>query len=133
MGNFCWTKLTTYLSSDVTTTEMVQRLTYRRRHCYKTRSNGIEKVKTPGGKLTIHVLKKKAQRPKCGDCGTCLSGIPAVRPKEMRHLKQRQRKVARAYGGSRCHQCVRKRIVRAFLIEEHKIVQHVLRQRTAAK
>ena len=27
---------------------MVQRLTYRRRHCYATRSNKVQKVKTPG-------------------------------------------------------------------------------------
>jgi large subunit ribosomal protein L34e len=59
--------------------------------------------------------------------------MPAVRPKESRGLKKRQRKVARAYGGSRCSTCVRKRIVRAFLIEEHKIVQSVIRQRSAAK
>ncbi len=34
--------------------------------------------------------------------------------------------VSRAYGGSRCHSCVRQRIVRAFLIEEQKIVKKVL-------
>ena len=27
---------------------MVQRLTYRRRHCYATKSNKVRKVKTPG-------------------------------------------------------------------------------------
>ena len=72
---------------------MVQRLTYRRRHCYNTKSNGSVKVMTPGGKLTLHVLKKTSQRPKCGDCGDALQGMPAVRPKEARRLKKRQRKV----------------------------------------
>ena len=33
-------------------------------------------------------------------------------------LKQREKRVSRAYGGSRCAHCVRSRIVRAFLIEE---------------
>jgi hypothetical protein len=33
-------------------------------------------------------------------------------------LKQREKRVNRAYGGSRCAHCVRQRIVRAFLIEE---------------
>eukprot|EP00358_Blepharisma_japonicum_P005469 CAMPEP_0202941230 /NCGR_PEP_ID=MMETSP1395-20130829/1354_1 /ASSEMBLY_ACC=CAM_ASM_000871 /TAXON_ID=5961 /ORGANISM="Blepharisma japonicum, Strain Stock R1072" /LENGTH=106 /DNA_ID=CAMNT_0049636263 /DNA_START=25 /DNA_END=341 /DNA_ORIENTATION=- len=106
---------------------MVQRLTYRRRHCYKTRSNALIKVKTPGGKLTGHVATKKANRVKCGDCGNALAGIPAVRPKQYRALHKRQRRVSRAYGGSRCGTCVRNRIVRAFLIEEQKIVKHVLR------
>ena len=30
---------------------MVQRLTYRRRHCYATKSNKLKKVKTPGARL----------------------------------------------------------------------------------
>ncbi len=30
---------------------MVQRLTYRRRHCYATKSNKVKKVKTPGARL----------------------------------------------------------------------------------
>ena len=30
---------------------MVQRLTYRRRHCYATKSNKVKKVKTPGAQL----------------------------------------------------------------------------------
>jgi large subunit ribosomal protein L34e len=54
-----------------------------------------------------------------------------VRPKESRTIVARKRKVARAYGGSRCASCVRARIVRAFLIEEQKIVKRVLRERKA--
>jgi len=108
---------------------MVQRLTYRRRHPYKTASNKTKKVKTPGGVLAYQYTGKLGSLPSCGDCGTKLRGIPAARPKELRHLKQRQRKVARSYGGSRCGTCVRQRIVRAFLIEEQKIVKAVLRQR----
>mmetsp|Transcript_22642 Transcript_22642/g.40055 ORF Transcript_22642/g.40055 Transcript_22642/m.40055 type:complete len:117 (-) Transcript_22642:213-563(-) len=106
---------------------MVQRLTYKRRHCYNTKSNGVKIIKTPGGKLTFQYTEKKRQAPKCGDCGRKLTGIPAVAPKVMRTLVKRQRKVSRAYGGSRCHDCVRQRIVRAFLIEEKKIVKAVQR------
>ena len=40
---------------------MVQRLQFRRRHSYATRSNKIAKIKTPGGKLTIHYVEKRAQ------------------------------------------------------------------------
>ena len=35
------------------------------------------------------------------------------------------------YGGSRCGKCVRERIMRAFLIEEQKIVKKVLKQQAA--
>lgn len=112
---------------------MVQRLTYRRRHAYNTRSNRVRKVRTPGGKLVFHYLRKKANVVKCGDCHTELQGIPAVRPKEYRLLHKNQRTVSRAYGGTRCATCVRNRIVRAFLIEEQKIVKAVMRSRGAPK
>ena len=39
---------------------MVQRLTYRRRHSYATKSNKQRLVKTPGGKL-VYQLHKKAR------------------------------------------------------------------------
>jgi large subunit ribosomal protein L34e len=112
---------------------MVQRLTYRRRHAYNTTSNRIRKVKTPGGVLSLQYLTKKTNIAKCGDCGHELQGIPSIRPKALRTLKQRERHITRAYGGSRCASCVRSRIVRAFLIEEQKIVKAVMKQRGAAK
>lgn len=40
--------------------------------------------------------------------------------------KKHEKTVSRAYGGSRCANCVKQRIVRAFLIEEQKIVKKVL-------
>merc|ERR1712003_133696 len=70
--------------------KMVQRLTYRRRHSYATKSNKTRKVRTPGGKLTYHYVEKKAST------------------------------VHRAYGGVLSGKSVRQRIVRAFLIEEQK-------------
>eukprot|EP00808_Paulinella_micropora_P007840 g11507.t1 len=112
---------------------MVQRLTYRRRHAYNTTSNKVKKVKTPGGKLNLQYLVKKVKGPICGDCGTRLPGMPAARAMTLRTLKKRQRTVSRAYGGSRCGGCVKTRIIRAFLIEEQKIVKHVLRSMKSAK
>jgi large subunit ribosomal protein L34e len=47
---------------------MVQRLAYRRRHCYNTKSNAVKIVKTPGGKLAIQYRKKLGSPAKCGDC-----------------------------------------------------------------
>jgi large subunit ribosomal protein L34e len=48
-------------------------------------------------------------------------------------LSKRHKKVYRAYGGARCASCVKSRIVRAFLIEEEKIVAKVLRAQGVKK
>merc|ERR1740117_2675675 len=83
----------------------------------------------PGGKLVFQTLKKKAKGPACGDCGKALIGLPRLRPIEYRRLKKREKRVNRAYGGSRCAACVRNRVVRAFLIEEQKCVKQVLAEK----
>ena len=57
-----------------------------------------------------------------------VSQIPALRPREYSQISRPQKTVQRAYGGSRCGNCVRDRIVRAFLIEEQKIVKKVLKE-----
>ena len=110
---------------------MVERLTYRRHIRYNTKGNKQRTLRTPGGKLVLHTLKKKAKGPKCGDCGKTLIGLPRVRPMVLRTLKKRERTVNRAYGGSRCAGCVRNRIIRAFLIEEQKCVKQVLSEKFA--
>ena len=92
----------------------------------------VRKVKTPGGELVLHYMGKKGNGPSCGDCKKKLNGIPALRPSEYKRISKRQKNVSRAYGGSRCASCVRERIVRAFLIEEQKIVKKVLKQQAAA-
>ncbi|CAG2118109.1 unnamed protein product [Medioppia subpectinata] len=106
---------------------MVQRLTYRRRLSYNTQSNRRRISKTPGGKLVYLYPKKHGSVAKCGDCKLKLRGIVYARPRELSALSRRHKTVTRAYGGSRCAACVRSRIVRAFLIEEEKIVAKVLK------
>lgn len=44
---------------------------------------------------------------------------------------RRKKTVKRAYGGVLCHKCVKEKIVRAFLIEEQKIVVKVLKAQKA--
>ncbi|KAG5192483.1 ribosomal protein L34e-domain-containing protein [Tribonema minus] len=110
-----------------------KRVTYTRRHAYATASNKIKVVRTPGGKHVAHYRKKKANGPKCGDCKIALPGIACLRPKEYKNLKRREKTVSRAYGGSRCAACVRQRVVRAFLIEEQKIVKKLLAEKIKGK
>jgi large subunit ribosomal protein L34e len=75
---------------------MVQRLTYRRRLSYNTKSNRVKvyvllsnfslelfffwffSVKTPGGKLTYQYVKKRGTVPKCGDCKVELPGVSLI-------------------------------------------------------
>ena len=49
------------------------------------------------------------------------------RNQEKTRLSRRQKTVFRAYGGVLSHKAVREKIVRAFLIEEQKIVMKVLK------
>ncbi|WVQ70623.1 hypothetical protein IAR50_000143 [Cryptococcus sp. DSM 104548] len=112
---------------------MAQRVTLRKRQPYNTTSNRRRVVKTPGGKLVVHHLKKIASAPKCGDCGFALAGIPVLRPRQYATLSKRQKTVQRAYGGSVCAPCVKQRITRAFLIEEATIVKRMLKDKVAAR
>ncbi|GJV02958.1 60S ribosomal protein L34 [Tanacetum coccineum] len=150
---------------------MVQRLTYRRRHSYATKSNQHRVVKTPGGKLVYQTTKKRASGPKCPVTGKRIQGlgvslcifiecfdfnevadvkyglideivlmIPHLRPTEYKRsrLSRNRRTVNRAYGGVLSAGAVRERIIRAFLVEEQKIVKKVLKiqkakEKTAAK
>ncbi|CAL5444839.1 unnamed protein product [Camellia sinensis] len=90
---------------------MVQRLTYRKRHSYATKSNQHRIVKTPGGKLVYQSTKKRASGPKCPVTGKRIQGIPHLRPAEYKRsrLSRNRRTVNRAYGGVLSGGAVRER------------------------
>ena len=104
-----------------------RRITYRRKSSYRTRGNNFRPVKTPGkslcfllsilivlgGKLVMHLLKKKAK-----DAG--MQGIKAARPPQKRTISVCHKRVTRAYGGELNAAEVKDRIMRAFLIDEFK-------------
>lgn len=112
---------------------MVQRLTLRRRLSYNTNSNKRRISKTPGGRLVYLYTKKAGSVAKCGDCKLKLRGLTLARPRALSALTKSRKTVTRAYGGSRCASCVRNRIIRAFLIEEEKIVAKVLKAKQQGK
>ena len=97
-----------------------------------TRSNQIKVVKTPGGALRAQHQKKLASRPKCGDSGVPLQGVAALRPRQYANVSKTRKTVSRAYGGCLSANSVKERIVRAFLIEEQKIVKKVVKEQAAA-
>mmetsp|Transcript_30103 Transcript_30103/g.35179 ORF Transcript_30103/g.35179 Transcript_30103/m.35179 type:complete len:117 (+) Transcript_30103:21-371(+) len=106
------------------------RVTLSRRHAYRTLSNRVKTIKTPGGRFTSQLIKKSRKGAMCGDCGIALPGIKHMDSSGFKNCKKREKTVSRAYGGSRCGTCVRQRIVRAFLIEEQKIVKKVLAEKS---
>ena len=59
---------------------MAQRVTLRKRQPYNTSSSRRRIVKTPGGVLRYHHIKKLPTAPKCGDCGSKLSGVRNLLP-----------------------------------------------------
>merc|ERR1712079_850436 len=113
--------------------KMVQRITYRRRLSYNTKSNRRKKVRTPGGKLVFQYLMKRPALPKCPMTGVKLKGVKPTRPADRKRLSLRHKKVFRAYGGVLSHKAVREKIVRAFLIEEQKLVNLLMRDQQGGK
>ena len=111
----------------VNSSNMVQRLRYRRRLSYNTQSNRRRISKTPGGRLVYLRMKKIGSIPKCGDTKRKLFGIKPARPKERMSMSKRTKRVTRAYGGCLSAGAVKNRIIRAFLVEEQKIVVKVLK------
>mmetsp|Transcript_23615 Transcript_23615/g.18065 ORF Transcript_23615/g.18065 Transcript_23615/m.18065 type:complete len:117 (-) Transcript_23615:35-385(-) len=109
------------------------RVTLRRRHAYRTSSNRIKTILTPGGRHAAQYITSARKGVKCGDCDVILPGIKHMSTVELSNAKKREKTVSRAYGGSRCHQCVRARIVRAFLIEEGKIGKKMLQAKKSKK
>ena len=106
---------------------MVQRVTYRRKLMYNTRSNKYTLVRTPGGRQSVHYLKKKIVGPRTPATmeGKRLPGTRALRTVDARNRSSKLTTVRRAYGGVLSYGQVRERIVRAFLLEEQKIAKRV--------
>mmetsp|Transcript_683 Transcript_683/g.2065 ORF Transcript_683/g.2065 Transcript_683/m.2065 type:complete len:117 (+) Transcript_683:37-387(+) len=109
------------------------RVTFKRRHAYSTKSNVLKVVKTPGGRLVGAYKSKNRAGPKCGDCKNSLPGVKHLSSFSYKNTHKRERTVSRAYGGSRCAKCVRQRVVRAFLIEEQKIVKQMMIEKQSKK
>eukprot|EP01040_Poterioochromonas_malhamensis_P016573 gene16573-18851_t len=105
------------------------RVTLRRRHAYRTAHNRVKTILTPGGRHVAQYIKKAKKGVICGDCHKPLAGIQHMDSRGFKNAHHREKTVSRAYGGSRCHTCVRARIVRAFLIEEQKISKKVLAEK----
>jgi len=110
-----------------------KRVTRTGRHQYRTISNRTKPVKTPGGRLVAHKIVKKTKGPICASSGISLPGIKHLKSSAYKNLKKRKRTVSRAYGGCLSAKCTRDKIIRAFLLEEHKAVKKLLSTRKEEK
>merc|ERR1712113_457311 len=95
-----------------------RRIKYRRSSSYRTKGNNFRPIKTPGGKLVLHLIKKHTR-------GTGMQGVKVARPNDFRRLNASRRHVSRAYGGVLTGNQVKDRIMRAFLIEEFKRFKNI--------
>merc|ERR1712046_253497 len=108
--------------------KMGARVHYMRKKCYNTKSNKMRQVRTPGGKLVAHLLKKKAKAPQTPMTTfvTKLSGLKKLRPHDYKKSPKSSRRISRVYGGVLTHSAVKDRIIRTLLSEEVKSVKMIL-------
>jgi large subunit ribosomal protein L34e len=83
--------------------------------------------KTPGNRLRVLSIKKKTSQPKCKISNTVLKGIKREKANSFMNSCKRKKSISRPYGGVISGSIVEKRIKKAFLIEEQKIVKTILK------
>lgn len=81
--------------------------------------------------MIFQTKEKTSSHPTCPISGQRLNGLPVVRPTKLHRLSKSKKTVHRAYGGHLAAGVVRERIIRAFLVEEQKIVKKVLKLQKA--
>lgn len=77
---------------------------------HRTRSFRRVRVKLPGGRLSIHYVKRKPKQAHCAICRRLLQGVAREIPVKLRRLSKVQRRPERIYGGFLCHSCTAERI-----------------------
>jgi large subunit ribosomal protein L34e len=70
----------------------------------------IIKRKTPSGRITIIVKKKKGNPPRCAICKRPLQGVVRAHPSDLARINKTQKRVSRIYGGYLCHKCLERLI-----------------------
>jgi large subunit ribosomal protein L34e len=101
-----------------------------RHHCpFTGKKKSFRISRTPGRKLSILYNKKRLNHIKCTDTKKNLNGIQRHSSSKFMSISKNKKKISRIYGGCLSGNSLRERIIKAFLIEEQKIVKRVLRNR----
>jgi large subunit ribosomal protein L34e len=77
----------------------------------RTRSKRRVFVRSPSGKVNLHLEKRKPIAPKCGSCGAILKGVARVRASMLKTLSKTKKRPERPYGGVLCGKCMRAKMV----------------------
>ena len=80
------------------------------RPAQRSRSFKKNPVSTPGGRTTIHYIKKTPGIARCAVCRQPLHGVPSDLPAQIKKLKKTNRRPDRPYGGNMCSACTRETI-----------------------
>ncbi|MBN1385604.1 50S ribosomal protein L34e [Candidatus Woesearchaeota archaeon] len=78
----------------------------------KHRSRSLRRVfvKTPGGTNKIQYKLRKPSKAKCV-CGAELQGVPRKTTRQMKNTPKSKKRPQRAFGGTLCSRCTRKKII----------------------
>merc|ERR1712003_383477 len=92
---------------------MGARVHYTRHNSWNTRSNKFRQVRTPGGRLAVQYVAKRAKGPQNAMVTSAkrLGGLNRMRPNDYRRIHKHYRRVSRAYGGVFDHSEVKNRIM----------------------
>lgn len=100
---------------------------------HRTRSLRRVKVKLPGGRVTIHYIKRKPNQAHCANCKKILRGVPKDLPVKIRKLPKSQRRPERLFGGFLCPSCAKNEIIKKFNTVNEKIETGRLVVKTAGR
>jgi len=105
-----------------------QRVNLIKKNSYSTTRNRFKISKTPRNKLKILYLKKKISPLACKNENIKLNGIKVSGVRKFSHFCRRKKTVSRAYGGNLSGRAVKEKIIKAFLIEEQKLIKKLLKK-----
>ncbi len=66
----------------------------------------IIKRRTPSGRITVLIKKKKGSYTKCAICKRPLNGVVRAHPRDLARINKTQKRVSRIFGGYLCHKCL---------------------------
>ena len=75
---------------------------------FKSRTFRRLKVKTPGGRVVMHHVKRTPKAAHCAECKKILQGVPRGRAIDMKKLAKSEKRPERPYGGVLCSACTRR-------------------------
>lgn len=79
----------------------------------RTKSRTLRRVprRSPGGKVKLHLKKRKPRKARCGACGMTLPGVARGRPYQVKKQSKSQKRPERPFGGTLCTKCTKRAMI----------------------